>query len=301
MECFLSAILIDGKKLAKECNIETAERVKKLQNELSRVPKFSLIIIGDKEASIRYVKSKDKLAKSLGIDSQIVSLNEGLSFSEIKKKIIEVIEESDSVLLQLPVPQNFNEKELLELIPFDKDPDGLSLYYEEKLESGQFTLNDVLPCTPIGVTKLIFQALKELGLSEDLKGKIVTVLGRSKLVGMPTVLILKALGAKVYNCHSKTSEEERKNVLLSSDIIVSAVGKKDLISSDDVKPGSIVIDVGINYDSSGNLSGDVDFERVKNVAAAITPVPGGVGPMTLAMLMRNVIILSENQTKFKEN
>ena len=282
----MSATLINGKQIAKETYAELKERTEALA-EKGIIPGLTVIIVGENPASMTYVASKEKKAAQLGWNSKVIRLEESISQAEL----IEVIEKLnadqsvDGILVQLPLPKHINELDVLEKIDPDKDVDGFHIVNSGRLFAG---LDGFVPCTPKGIMKLIAST------GVDVSGKNAVVLGRSLIVGKPIALLLTAENATVTICHSRTADLREHT--LRADILVAAIGKPKFVTADMVKEGAVVIDVGINRTEEG-LVGDVDFESVKEKAGYITPVPGGVGPMTIAMLMENTVLSAEKRAK----
>jgi len=270
----MAAKIIDGKKIAKEIQ----DGLKKEISALGEKPCLAIVLVGNSPASETYVAKKMQACKELGMQGMLVRFGADVKQSELEGKISELNADSsvNAILVQLPLPTHINEQEIVGLVDAKKDVDGLCLLNEGKLFCG---IRGLYPCTPLGIGELI----ESIG---KIEGKHAVVVGRSNLVGKPIALLLLAKNATVTLCHSKTKNigEHTK----SADILVVAVGKPKTIGAAMVKKGAIVIDVGTTK-VDGKLVGDVDFEAVKEIAGAITPVPGGVGPMTVAMLARNVL------------
>ncbi|HIK02332.1 TPA: bifunctional 5,10-methylenetetrahydrofolate dehydrogenase/5,10-methenyltetrahydrofolate cyclohydrolase, partial [archaeon] len=273
----MAANIIDGKKLASEIKARLKDEVKNLKQK----PGLAIIIIGENIASEIYVKNKLKACEEVGIYSELRRLS-GDVVSE--KRIIEIIDKLNSnekisgIIVQMPLPDHLNEQKIIDSICPLKDVDGLTTYNQGKLARGD--LSGITPATPSGVIKLIEST------GERFEGKRAVVLGRSILVGRPAAVLLELKNCTVTVCHSKTPNTAE--ICREADILIAAVGKPALVKKDMVKKGAIVIDVGINREGA-DIKGDVDFENVKEVAGFITPVPGGVGPMTVACLLENVI------------
>lgn len=282
----MSATLINGKEIAKQTYAEIKERTEALA-KAGIVPGLTVIIVGENPASQTYVASKEKKASQLGWNSKVIRLEESISQEELIKVIegLNKDESVDGILVQLPLPKHINELDVLEKISPDKDVDGFHIVNSGRLFAG---LEGFVPCTPKGIMKLIAST------GVDISGKNAVVLGRSLIVGKPIALLLTAENATVTICHSKTAD--LYDHTLRADILVAAIGKPEFVKADMVKEGAIVIDVGINRTENG-LVGDVDFESVKEKAGYITPVPGGVGPMTIAMLMENTLISAERRNE----
>lgn len=276
-------ILIDGKELAKKVR---AELKKKIEKE-NITPKLAVVFCGNNEASKVYVRIKSKACDEIGIKFEEFHLNEDVSESELLG-LIEKLNNDKSVngiLVQYPIPKQINLQNVAEAIDKNKDVDGFNPYNIGLLDSNNPVF---VPCTPLGIMKMF----EEYNI--DLNGKKVVIIGRSNVVGKPMAECVLNSNATVTICHSKT--KNLKNELLQADVIISAAGRRNIVTADMVKEGTVVIDVGTNRDENGKLCGDVDFENVKEKASYITPNPGGVGPMTVAMLMNNVIKAYELQT-----
>ncbi len=282
----MSATPINGKQIAKETYAELKERTAALA-DAGIIPGLTVIIVGENPASMTYVASKEKKAAQLGWNSKVIRLDESISQAELIEVIegLNADESVDGILVQLPLPKHINELEVLEKIDPDKDVDGFHIVNSGRLFAG---LEGFVPCTPKGIMKLIAST------GVDIAGKNAVVLGRSLIVGKPIALLLTAENATVTICHSKTADLREHT--LRADILVAAIGKPKFVTADMVKEGAIVIDVGINRTEEG-LVGDVDYESVAEKAGYITPVPGGVGPMTIAMLMENTVLSAEKRAK----
>ena len=286
--------LIDGKKLAKKIRENL-----KLELEQSKLtPKLAVILVGNDSASKVYVKNKSKACEEIGIEFEEHLLDETTEMETLLQLIDELNarKEINGILLQAPLPRGLNINEAFERISPKKDVDGFHPINIGKLLMKEKTF---IPCTPYGIMKM----LEEYQI--EVEGKNVVVIGRSNIVGKPMSQCLLNKNATVTVCHSKT--RNLSDFTKKADILISAVGKVNLVTSDMVKDGVIVIDVGMNRNEEGKLVGDVDFENVKEHCSWITPVPGGVGPMTIAMLMYNVVkatkeqILSNDRERKKEN
>lgn len=282
---FRMAKLIDGKAIAKKVKEEIAQEVKGLSLQGIR-PSLHVVLVGDDPASKVYVRNKEKAAKSVGINTQIHRLSSNVE----EKRLLDLIrtlnkdEEVNGILVQLPLPEHIDKNKVLNTIDPLKDVDGL---HPENLGLLFAGVPRLVPCTPQGIMRMI----NEIGF--DPTGKEAVVIGRSLIVGKPMAQLLLAANATVTMVHSRT-----RNIFEHthrSDILVVAVGRPKIIKQKMVKPGAVVIDVGINRTESGKLVGDVDFGEVSEVAGWITPVPGGVGPMTVAMLLRNTVIATKLQ------
>ncbi|MDE6273954.1 MAG: bifunctional methylenetetrahydrofolate dehydrogenase/methenyltetrahydrofolate cyclohydrolase FolD [Clostridiales bacterium] len=271
--------LIDGKKVAADIRAELAVRTKSLEEKYRKKVGLAVVLIGDNPASQVYVRNKIKACEEVGIRSFSHYLPAETTQKQAEELILSLVADKNvhGILIQLPLPKHLDEKRLLALIPKAKDVDGFSA---ENIGSLAMNEEGTVACTPLGVMEL----LKRYHI--DTKGKRAVVVGRSNIVGRPMALLLINADATVTVCHSKT--ENLKEECLRADILVAAIGKAKYITADMVKDGAAVIDVGMNRDEDGKLCGDVDFESVKGKAAYLTPVPGGVGPMTIAMLLCNV-------------
>lgn len=277
--------IIDGKEVSKTIKNKVKEEI--MVNNYK--PCLLVIMVGNNPASLVYISSKEKACNKAGIEARTIMLPENTS----QKELIDVIEKANNdktvhaILVQLPLPNHMDTKEVIDTIKPEKDVDGLTSTNQGKLVLGNAS---IIPCTPKGILSL-FDAY-----NIDLTGKNAVVIGRSSLVGKPTALVMLQRNATVTMAHSKT--KNLKEICLNSDIIVCAVGKPKLITADMVKEGAIVIDVGINrvYDT---IVGDVDYYNVSKLASRITPVPGGVGPMTIASLLENVVECYKIQKKIK--
>lgn len=269
--------IIDGKALAARLRTELKEKIAAQEKTVG----LAVVIVGNDPASQIYVRNKVKACAEVGIRSYTYELPETTPQTKLEELLDELAndEKVNGILLQLPLPKGFDAESAMSHIPVEKDVDGFSA---ENL--GLLTLHKetVVACTPLGVMEL----LKNEGI--ELKGKRAVVLGRSDTVGKPMAMLLLNADATVTVCHSKT--ENIKEICCDADILISAVGKAKFVTEDMVKEGAVVIDVGMNRDENGKLCGDVDFENVKEKTSYITPVPGGVGPMTITMLMRNTCL-----------
>lgn len=283
----MSAKILDGKEIAKAYRSGLQSEVEKLK-EQNIVPKLSVILVGNDGASQSYVNSKKKAAEKIGMISEIVHMDESSSEEEVLNEL-ERLNNDDSVsgiLVQVPLPKQVSEAKVLEAINPDKDVDGFNPINIGRLYTGERTF---IPCTPLGIMEILKHA------DIDLNGKNVAVIGRSNIVGQPVSKLLTDQDATVTLLHSKSTNTEE--VLKQADVIVSAVGRVHLVTKDLVKPGAVIVDVGNTPDENGKLKGDVDFEAVKEVASAITPVPGGVGPLTITMVLNNTLLAE----KWKNN
>lgn len=280
--------IIDGKELAKKVRLELKDEVEKLKKDENIHPKLAVIMVGSDPASQIYVRNKSKACDEIGIEFEEFLLDENTTQKELLD-LIDKLNENEKVngiLLQSPIPKNLDINEAFRRISPEKDVDGFNPVNVGKLTLGQ---KGFVSCTPFGVIKM----LEEYNI--DIEGKNAVVLGRSNIVGKPMSQCLLNKNATVTICHSKT--KNINDITKNADIIVAAIGKKEFVKGDMVKEGAVVIDVGINRGEDGKLKGDVDFEEVSKKASYITPVPGGVGPMTIAMLMTNVVKAAKEQNK----
>jgi methylenetetrahydrofolate dehydrogenase (NADP+) / methenyltetrahydrofolate cyclohydrolase len=277
-------LLIDGKKVAAEIRQQVKNDVDALRRQYGRPPHLAVILIGDDPASQIYVRYKEKACEEVGIVSRIWRLDSATGQCQLEKLITDLSgsEDIDGILLQLPLPRGLDAHRCLSLVDPKKDVDG---FHPENVGRLSIGLPGLRPCTPYGVMKL----LEYYGLSPA--GKRAVVVGRSNIVGKPMAMLLSAHtpfgNATVTVCHSRTPDLAA--ACREADLIVPAIGKAKLITRDMVKPGAVIVDVGMNRLPDGKLCGDVDFDGVKDIVSAITPVPGGVGPMTIATLMANTV------------
>ena len=283
------AVIIDGKALAKKIRSNLKVECDELKKE-GITPKLAVIMVGDNPASKVYVRNKSKACDEVGIEYQEYLLDEKTRQEELIDliKTLNKDETVNGILLQSPVPEHLNINQAFKAITYLKDVDGFTPSSVGKLCIGEDTF---VSCTPLGVIKMF----EEYNI--DLNGKDVVILGRSNIVGRPLIQCCLQKNATVTVCHSRTKslEEHTKR----ADVIISAIGQPKFVTADMVKDGVVIIDVGINRDENGKLVGDVDFNNVEKKARYITPVPGGVGPMTIAMLMHNVIKATKEQ--YNEN
>jgi methylenetetrahydrofolate dehydrogenase (NADP+)/methenyltetrahydrofolate cyclohydrolase len=272
--------IIDGKAVAREIQAEIKEEVEGLKRRWGMVPGLGVVLVGDDPASHLYVKNKEKACKEVGIRSEEHLLPASVSERELLGLIHKLNrdEKIHGILVQLPLPPHIRAERVLLAVAPQKDIDGFHPVNQGLLLSGG---EGFKPCTPMGIMKLLESA------GCDPKGKNATVVGRSNIVGKPVALLLLERHATVTICHSRTAD--LKGEVARADIVVAAIGKAGLIRGDWIKPGAVVIDVGVNRLPSGKLSGDVEFESAKERASRITPVPGGVGPMTICMLLFNTL------------
>jgi methylenetetrahydrofolate dehydrogenase (NADP+)/methenyltetrahydrofolate cyclohydrolase len=275
----MSALLIDGNALSQQMRADFAARTQSLIAQGVR-PGLAVILVGENPASQVYVRNKVKACEQVGIHSLLEKYPQALSQADLLARV-DALNNDPSVhgiLVQLPLPAHIDAQKIIEAIDPSKDVDGFHVASAGALMTG---LPAYWPCTPHGCMKM----LESIGYK--LKGKHAVVIGRSNIVGKPMALMLLQENATVTVCHSATVD--LKHHCLQADVIVAAVGKRNVLTADMVKPGAVVLDVGMNRDDAGKLCGDVDFEAVRHVAGYITPVPGGVGPMTITMLLANTL------------
>ena len=278
-------MIIDGKTIAEKIKNNLKSEVLKLKSK-GITPKLAVIQVGENSASKIYVRNKKGACEEIGIYSEEFDLPENTSENELIDLIKKLNFNSDinGILVQLPLPLHINEKRIAEAIDPLKDVDVFNPVNTGRLISGDTTL---IPCTPKGIAKLFdYEKI-------SLKGKHCVVIGRSNIVGKPLAMLMLQKDATVTICHSKTKNLEK--ICQNADIIIAAVGKPKFITKNMVKNGCLIIDVGINRNKDGTICGDVNFDEVKNIASYITPVPGGVGPMTIAMLLENTLITTKMQ------
>lgn len=280
----MSSAIISGKEIGQKLREDIAKRVENLKQK-GVTPGLAVILVGNNPASQTYVRNKQKSCEEIGIFSELVKLPEETAEEELLKHIHELNERNDihGILVQLPLPKHIDEDTVIANISPEKDVDGFSPVSVGKMMLGQDTF---LPCTPFGVMKLLEYS------NIDVAGKHAVVVGRSHIVGKPMGQLLLQKDATVTYTHSKT--KDLPSITKQADIIVAAVGRANFITKEHVKEGAVVIDVGINRDENNKLVGDVNFDEVKDIASYITPVPGGVGPMTITMLLYNTVQAAEN-------
>lgn len=282
----MSAKIIDGRAIARKVRTEIGERARRLRENSGVTAGLAVIMVGDNPASAVYVRNKVRACEEAGIASQVLKFPDSATEAEVLERIGQLNEDPSvhGILVQLPVPPGISTMRVLETISVDKDVDGFHLYNVGGLVVG----NTVFPpCTPYGVQKI----LEYEGI--ELEGRNVTVVGASNIVGKPMALMLMQREATVAICHAKTRDLAQYTTL--ADVLVVAAGRPNLIVPSMVREGAVVIDVGINRLPDGRLVGDVDFEGVRRKASHITPVPGGVGPMTVAMLLHNTVAAAERR------
>ncbi len=283
------AKIIDGKAVSAKVRAEVAAETAQLK-EKGITPGLAVIIVGDDPASRVYVNNKKKACAEVGFQSEEFALPADTDQSELLALVKCLNERSDinGILCQLPLPKGLDDKAVIKAIAPEKDVDAFCEENVGKIMIGKY---DFLPCTPAGVMELI----KESGV--EVAGKECVVIGRSNIVGKPMAMLLLHQNGTVTICHSRT--KDLSEVTRRADILVAAVGKAKFVTADMVKEGAVVIDVGMNRDENGKLCGDVDFASVEPKCSAITPVPGGVGPMTIAMLMKNTLMAAKIQNGLK--
>ena len=275
----MSALLIDGNVLSQQMRADFAARTQSLISQGIR-PGLAVVLVGENPASQVYVRNKVKACEQVGIHSLLEKYPHDLSQADLLARVDALNNDPNihGILVQLPLPSHIDAQKIIEAISPSKDVDGFHVASAGALMTG---LPAYWPCTPHGCMKM----LESIGYK--LKGKHAVVIGRSNIVGKPMALMLLQENATVTVCHSSTVD--LKHHCLQADVIVAAVGKRNVLTADMVKPGAVVLDVGMNRDDAGKLCGDVDFEGVRQVAGYITPVPGGVGPMTITMLLANTL------------
>lgn len=279
----MTAKIIDGKQLAAEIRADLKKQVERLKSE-GIIPGLAVILVGNDSASDTYVRMKAKACEKIGMHSEVIRLPQSTAEHELIGKIEQLNKRSDihGILVQLPLPPQINEQTVIDYIHEDKDVDGFTPH-----NVGNLVIQDdgFIPCTPYGIMEMI----KRTGT--EIEGKHAVVVGRSNIVGKPVAILLLQENATVTICHSKT--RQLSDITKLADILVVAIGKAEMIKKEHVKRGAIVIDVGMNRLEDGRLTGDVDYNEVKEVASYITPVPKGVGPMTITMLLFNTIKAAE--------
>ncbi len=282
-----TAQIIDGNALSRQLRAAIANRAEALKAR-GTTPGLAVILVGDDPASAVYVRNKVKACADTGVHSVFEKYEATLTEADLLTRIaaLNIDPTIHGILVQMPLPKHINPHKVIEAISTSKDVDGYATLSAGELMTGQPGFR---PCTPYGCMKLI----ETTGI--DLRGKHAVVIGRSNTVGKPMALLLLQANATVTVCHSATADMGHHT--RQADVIVAAVGKRNVLTADMVKPGAVVIDVGMNRDEQGKLCGDVDFAGVKNVAGFITPVPGGVGPMTITMLLVNTLEAAERVAK----
>ena len=273
-------MIISGKEISVKIKDQLKEEVSKIKETYPRLPKLVVILVGDNQASQTYVRNKERGCQYIGIESEILRHDASFSEIELLQEINDLNNDDtvDGILVQLPLPQHINEEKVLDAIVPSKDVDGFHPENVAKLFLGQHSL---VPCTPKGMMVLLEE------INYDLAGKEVVIVGRSNIVGKPVALLCLQKNATVTIAHSQT--KDLKAVCSRADVLIAAIGKPKFFNHEYVKDGAVVLDEGINRDENNKLCGDVDFDDVKDKVSAITPVPGGIGPMTITMLMKNTI------------
>ena len=280
-------MLLDGKETAKQIKIELKEKIKTLKETYNKVPTIAIVLVGNNPASEIYVRNKIKAASFVGMNHQLVKLDESITMEELLNEVERLNNDQDvsGIIVQLPLPNHLDEQIVINHINNKKDADGFGLLNKGKLFSG---LPCLRPATPLGVMYLLEK------YNIELEGKRAVVIGRSNIVGKPMALMLLEKNATVTIAHSRT--KNLKELTKEADVLVVAIGKAKFVTEDMVKEGAVIVDVGINR-VDGVLYGDVDFENVEKKASYITPVPGGVGPLTIALLLLNTVTAFIEQNK----
>ena len=280
------AQIIDGKAVSAAVKQEVADETAKLRDEKGLKVGLAVVIVGNDPASRVYVNNKKKACEAVGFQSYEYALDENTTQEQLLD-LVNVLNRDDRVngiLVQLPLPKHIDEKAVINAISPDKDVDAFHPINVGKIMIGEYSF---LPCTPAGVMRLIESTCT------DITGKQCVVIGRSNIVGKPQAMLLLQKNGTVTICHSKT--KNLKEICLGADILVVAIGRANFVTGDMIKEGAVVIDVGMNRLENGKLCGDVEFESAEKKASFITPVPGGVGPMTIAMLMKNTLTAAKQQ------
>lgn len=283
----MTAQLIDGNALSRQLRTEVAQRAAALKAR-GTTPGLAVVLVGDNPASQVYVRNKVKACEDSGLHSVLEKYEADMTEAALLARVQALNNDPaiHGILVQLPLPKHIDAQKVIEAISPAKDVDGFHIASAGALMTG---MPGFWPCTPYGCMKML-ESLND-GKGYNLRGKHAVVIGRSNIVGKPMALMLLQKDATVTVCHSRTADLKAQT--LQADVIVAAVGKRNVLTADMVKPGALVIDVGMNRNDEGKLCGDVDFEGVKNVAGWITPVPGGVGPMTITMLLVNTLEAAE--------
>lgn len=273
-------MIISGNEISVKIKDQLKLEVNNIRKEYSRLPKLVVILIGDNQASKTYVRNKERGCAYIGIESVVLKHDELFSEKDLLNEIkrLNSDESVDGILVQLPLPSHISEEKVLNAIDPAKDVDGFHPLNVAKLFLDQYTL---IPCTPKGILVLLEK------INYDLSGKEVVIVGRSNIVGKPVALLCLQKNATVTIAHSRT--KNLQEVCSRADVLITAVGKAKFFNREYIKKGAIVLDVGINRDENNKLCGDVDLDDVKDIVKAITPVPGGIGPMTITMLLQNTI------------
>ena len=284
------AQIIDGKLVSRQVRERVAKETEELKNK-GITPGLAVIIVGEDPASQVYVRNKEKACEEVGFYSEKFALPESTTQEELNALVKELNErpEINGILCQLPLPKHLDDKEVINLIDPIKDVDAFHPVNVGAIMIGDYSF---LPCTPAGVMELIHST------GVEISGKKAVVMGRSNIVGKPMAMLLLHENATVEITHSRTAD--LKEITKTADILVAAIGKANFVTADMVKDGAVVIDVGMDRDENGKLCGDVDFENVKDKCSYITPVPGGVGPMTISMLMQNTLTAAKIQNNIED-
>lgn len=280
------AVIIDGKLVSQTIRASIKDEVAALKSELGITPGLAVVLVGDDPASAVYVRNKHKACMDAGIESYVITMPADTEESVLLAKIDELNADKNvnGILVQLPLPKHICEDNVINRISPEKDVDAFHPANVGKILIGNY---DFLPCTPAGIMDLLAY------YNIDIEGKECVVLGRSNIVGKPMSLLLLGKNGTVTICHSRT--KDLAEITKRADILVVAIGKAEFVTADMVKPGAVVIDVGINRLESGKLVGDVKFDEVSAISSAITPVPGGVGPMTITTLLKNTLTAARKQ------
>ena len=280
------AEIIDGKLVSRSLRENILDEVKRFKEEYHMTPGLAVILVGDDPASAVYVRNKHKGCLEVGMESFEIKMPSAVTEEELLSKIDELNARDDvhGILVQLPLPKHIDEEKIINRISPDKDVDAFHPINVGKIMIGNY---DFLPCTPAGIMELL------AFYNVDLTGKECVVVGRSNIVGKPMAMLLLGKNGTVTVCHSRT--KDLSEVTRRADVLVVAIGKAGFITADMIKPGAVVIDVGINRLDNGKLAGDVDFDGAMSVASMVTPVPGGVGPMTITMLLRNTLTAAKRK------
>ena len=284
----MAAKIIDGKAISASCREKIAKETEEFKNTYGFAPGLSVIIVGEDPASKVYVRNKKLGCEQVGFNSDVYELPESTTREELNALIdkLNADEKVHGILVQLPLPKHLDSEEVIARISPEKDVDAFHESNVGRIMIGNYSF---LPCTPAGVMVL----LRESGI--EISGKECVVVGRSNIVGKPMAMLLLQANGTVTVCHSRT--KDLAEVTRRADILVVAIGKADFITGDMVKDGAVVIDVGMNRRADGKLTGDVDYQSVSEKASYITPVPGGVGPMTITMLLQNTLVAAKNKVK----
>lgn len=273
-------MIISGKEISQGIKDEIKKEIEEIQNKYDRLPKLVVILVGDNQASCTYVRNKERACQYVGMESVVLRHEENFAEEDLLNEIDMFNQDDtvDGILVQLPLPKHIDESKVINAISPDKDVDGFHPQNVAKLFLGEHSL---VPCTPKGMMVL----LDKIGY--NLSGKEVVVVGRSHIVGKPVALLCLQKNATITIAHSRT--KNLKEVCSRADVLITAIGKAKFFNHEYVKNGAVVLDVGINRDENNKLCGDVDFDDVQDIVSAITPVPGGIGPMTITMLIQNTI------------